>query len=172
MTARFGLGAPAYLVPALGSIPCAASIAPETYRHWKKTLAPLRRGCGHSPCFTSGDLVAVAVVRTLCVDLGVRVGALSGIAPALFDICNASPWAVLERGKLALDIPNGHLHFQPELANTSGEGTLVIVPLRLIVERLRDQLLAVGEANDQRMLRFPPTGLAAPPKRAALRGRT
>ena len=60
-----------------GQLRSAASIPPETYRHWKKTLLPLRRDCGHSPCFTSGELVAVAVVRTLCVDLGIRVSGLS-----------------------------------------------------------------------------------------------
>lgn len=154
-----------------GQLRSATSIAPETYRHWRKALAALRRDRGHSPCFTSGDLVAIAVVRTLCVDLGIRVGGLSRIANALFDVCNASPWPVLERGKLLFDLPNGQVHFQPELANTIGEGALVIVPLRLIVARLRDQLLAVRESDDQQMLRFPPTGLVAPPKRAVLRGR-
>lgn len=153
-----------------GQLRSAASIAPETYRHWKKALAPLRRDCGHSPCFTSGDLVAVAVVRTLSFDLGIRVGALSGVAQALFDLCNASPWAVLERGKLVFDFPNGGVHFQPELANALGEGTLVVVPLRVIVEELRNQLLAVSEADAQHMLRFPPTGLQMRPQRTAVRG--
>jgi hypothetical protein len=143
-----------------GQLRSTASIAPETYRHWKKALAPLRRDGGHSPCFTSGDLVAVAVVRTLCVDLGIRVGALSEVAQPLFDVCNASPWAVLERGKLVFDFPTRGVHFQTEPTNAQGEGTLVVVSLRLIVERLRDQLLAVSESDAQQALRFPPTGLA------------
>jgi hypothetical protein len=95
---------------------------------------------------------------------------LSGVAQALFDICNASPWAVLERGKLVFDFPSGGVLFQAELSNTLGEGTLVVVPLRMVVAELRDQLLAVRESDAQQMLRFPPTGLPTPPKRTALRG--
>lgn len=89
----------------------------------------------------------------------------------LFDLCNESPWPVLERGKLVLDLPNGKLHFQPELANAVEEGTVVIVPLRPIVERLRDRLLAVGEPDEQQALRFPPTGLPSASTSGAMRGR-
>lgn len=154
-----------------GQLRSAASIAPETYRHWKKALAPLRRDRGHSPCFTSGDLVAVAVVRTLCSDLGIRIGTLGDIAELLFGLCNESPWPVLERGKLILDIPNGDVHFQPELANATGEGTTVIVPLRPIVEGLRDRLLAVRQPDEQQALRFPPTALPSAPPATTMRGR-
>jgi hypothetical protein len=153
-----------------GQLRSAVSIAPETYRHWKKALVPLRRERGHSPCFTSGDLVAIAVARTMCIDLGIRVGALSGVAVLLFKICNGSPWAVLERGKLIFDLPNGTVHFQPERANVSGEGALVVIPLQGIVGQLRNQLLAASGPADQRTLRFPPTALSPPRKRAALRG--
>lgn len=154
-----------------GQLRSAASIAPQTYRHWKKALVPLRRDCGHSPSFTAGDLVAVGVVRALCVDLGIRVSALAPIAIALFDICNSSPWAALERGKLIFDIPHGQLQFQPELSNSFGEGVLVMVPLRPIVVQLRDQLLAVGRLDEQQALRFPPTPLASLPTSAAMRDR-
>jgi hypothetical protein len=47
----------------------------------------------------------------------------------------------------------------------------VIVPLRLIVGRLRNQLLAVTEPDEQQALRFPPTVLSSAPRRARLRGR-
>ena len=56
-----------------GQLRTVARIPVETFRHWKKALPPLRRDRGHSPCFTPGDLVAVAVVRTLSNDLGLRV---------------------------------------------------------------------------------------------------
>jgi hypothetical protein len=145
-----------------GQLRTAVAIAPETYRHWKKALPPLRRDRRHSPCFTSGDLVAVAVVRRLCLDLGIRVGALAPSAAALFDICNGSPWAVLERGKLLLDIPRGEVRFRSELAIALHDDTLVAVSLRPIVRQLRDQLLSVTRPDDQQALRFPPTPLAAP----------
>jgi hypothetical protein len=155
-----------------GQLCTTASISPQTYRHWKKTLAPLRRGRGHSPCFSPGDLVAVAVVRTLCLEVGVRVGALRKIANTLFKTCNASPWQILERGKLALDIANGELKFQQERANVFGECTLVIVQLRPIIERLRSQLLAASDHEIQRQLRFPPLPVTPQPRRVALRGRS
>jgi hypothetical protein len=155
-----------------GQLRSVASIPPETYRHWKKALAPLRRDRSHSPCFTSGDLVAVAVVRVLCTDLGFRVGALAPLANALFEVCNASPWAALERGKLIFDIPNARLQFQAEFANPDFEGTIVVVPLRMIATQLRDQLLAVSESGGQQELRFPPTPVASPPVPIAMRGQS
>ncbi len=87
-----------------GQLRSAILIAPETYRHWKKALAPLRRGRGHSPCFSSGDLVAVSVVQALATNMAIRVGALAPIAETLFTLCNLSPWPALERAKLVIDV--------------------------------------------------------------------
>lgn len=146
-----------------GQLRSAVSIAPETYRHWKKALGPLRRGRGHSPCFSSGDLVAVAVIRSLAVDMAVRIGALAPIAEPLFELCNLSPWPVLERTKLIVGLPEGHLLLQPELAETTGDRPTITIPLRPVVSRLREQLLAASDVEDQASLRFPPTpvGIAA-----------
>src|SRR3546814_4219968 len=72
-----------------GQLRSAMAIPQETYRHWRKALAPLRRGTGHSPCFTAGDLLAVAIVRALTGDFAIRVGAISAVAEALFEACNA-----------------------------------------------------------------------------------
>lgn len=155
-----------------GQLRSAASISAETYRHWKKALAPLRRERRHSPCYTSGDLVAIAVVRVLCLNLGIRVGILTPIANVLFDVCNASPWAVLERGKLIIDISHGQIQFQSDQSNILAEAALVVVPLQLIVTQLRDQLLAVSESSNQQELRFPPTPLAPQTMPATRRGRT
>ena len=145
-----------------GQLRSAVGIPPETYRHWKKALAPLRRDRGHSPCFTAGDLVAVAVVRVLSVDMAVRVGSLTQIAETLFKLCNSAPWPILERGKLLFDFSNAQVQFHPELAGTLSEGPLAIVPLRSIIAHLRDRLLAAGELDTQEMLRFPPTAVPSP----------
>ena len=41
-----------------GQLRDAVAMPPETYRHWKKVLAPLRRNnTRQSPCFTAGGLV-------------------------------------------------------------------------------------------------------------------
>ena len=142
-----------------GQLRSAVGIPPETYRHWKKALGPLRRDRGHSPCFTAGDLVAVAVVRVLSVDMAVRVGSLTLIAETLFKLCNSAPWPTLERGKLLFDFSNTHVHFRPELADTLSEGPLAIVPLRPIIADLRDHLLAASGPDAQEILRFPPTAV-------------
>lgn len=139
-----------------GQLRSAISIAPETYRHWKKALSPLRRGRGHSPCFTSGDLVAVAVIRSLAVDMAVRVGALGPIAEPLFDLCSQSPWPVLERAKLIIDLPEGQLHLRPELNENTSSRPTITIPLRPVVSGLREQLLAASDVKDQASLRFPP----------------
>jgi hypothetical protein len=154
-----------------GQLRSAASIPVETYRHWKKALSPLCRDRGHSPCFTSGDLVAVAVVRTLSVDLGIRVGILRPVAETLFKLCNGAPWPTLERGKLIFDLPQGKIEFRPELTEKLVDGLVVIVPLRPIVAQLRDQLLTVREPDDQQMLQFPLTAFSPPPA-STVRGRS
>lgn len=144
-----------------GQLRSAISIAPETYRHWKKALGPLRRGRGHSPCFSSGDLLAVAVVRSLAVDVAVRVGALTPIAEPLFDLCNQSPWPVLERNKLIIDLSEAHLQLRPELAEVTTDRPTIMIPLWPIVARLREQLLAAVDVEDQASLRFPPIPVSA-----------
>ncbi len=155
-----------------GQLRSAAAIAPETYRHWKKALAPLRRQKGHSPCFSAGDLVAVAVVRVLTIDFGIRVGVLAPLAGSLFAVCNGAPWLTLERGRLTVDVPGGIAQFQPESGDLLVEGATLLVPLRSIIMRLRDQPLAVGGAEDQTMLRFPPTSLGSAEKQAIGRARS
>lgn len=155
-----------------GQLRSAASITPETYRHWKKALTPLRRDRGHSPCFTSGDLAAVAVIRTLTVDLGIRVSVLASTTEMLFDLCNGSSWPTLERGKLILDLPNAKLEFRPELTDNPVDGLMVIIPLRPIVAQLRDQLLSVRKSDSQRELCFPLTPISMPTASATLQGQS
>jgi hypothetical protein len=154
-----------------GQLRNVACIPPETYRHWKKALSPLRRDRSHSPCFAPGDLVAVAVVRTLSIDLGMRVSALSAIAEALFDLCNSAPWPTLERGRLILDLPQQKVEFRSELSERPLDGLAVVVPLWPIVTQLRDQLLTANEPSDQQTLQFPLTALSPPPA-STVRGRS
>lgn len=139
-----------------GQLRSAVSIAPETYRHWKKALEPLRRARGHSPCFRSGDLVALAVIRLLTLDMGIRVGALTSIGEALFDLCNRSPWPVLERAKLILDLPSAVLLLRSELTETPTDKPSITIPLAPVITQLREQLLAAGDEEEQPSLRFPP----------------
>ncbi|CAG0948535.1 hypothetical protein RHIZO_00036 [Rhizobiaceae bacterium] len=144
-----------------GQLRSAISIAPETYRHWKKALAPLRRGRGHSPCFSSGDLVAVSVIRALATDMAIRVGALAPIAEMLFELCNLSPWPALERAKLVIDVAGARLQLRPELAEVVSDQPLITIPLAPMVARLREQLLAASDSREQASLLFPPMPINA-----------
>lgn len=144
-----------------GQLRGATGIAPETYRHWKKALPPLRSERGHVSCFGLGDLVAVGVVRALTTDLGVRVSALSAIADHLFEVCNVSAWPVLERANLVLASGSARVMLVPELQQIAISEPWIIVPLRPIVAALREQLLPVPMDIEQSPLPFPPHGLAA-----------
>jgi hypothetical protein len=139
-----------------GQLRSVIMIAPETYRHWKKALAPLRRGRGHSPCFSSGDLVAVSIIRSLATDMAIRVGALTPIAETLFELCNSTPWPALERTKLIVDLPGAQVKLQPELAEVVSIQPLITIPLRLMTARLREQLMAANDSHEQTSLIFPP----------------
>ena len=151
-----------------GQLRSAISLAPETYRHWKKALTPLRRGRGHSPCFSSGDLVAVSVIRSLAIDMAIRVGALAPIADTLFEMCNLTPWPALERAKLVIDVAGAQLQLRPELAEIVSDQPLITVPLAPMVARLREQLLAAKDSREQASLLFPPMSISAA---ASTRGR-
>lgn len=143
-----------------GQLRSAVSIAPETYRHWKKALGPMQCARGHSPCFRSGDLVALSVVRLLTLDMGVRVGALAPISEALFDLCNRSPWPVLERAKLIIDLPNAAILLRAEFAETPSGSPTITIPLASVISQLREQLLAASNEDEQPSLRFPPVEIA------------
>lgn len=149
-----------------GQLRDVTGIAPETFRHWKKALRPLCAERGHSPCFTSGDLLAVAIVRALTMDVGVRVGALTPIADHLFEVCNSSPWPALERASLAISAGSAHVELIPELEQSPATDVRVVVPLRPIIAALRDQLVPGPDSSAQPTLRFPPHGLASGLSRA------
>lgn len=144
-----------YFTP--GQLRGAIAIPQETYRHWKKALAPLRRETGRSPCFTAGDFLAVAVVRVLTVDFAIRVGALSTIAESLFKVCNGAFWPTLEQSNLIADIAIGRLLVRAEFESLIFERPVLVIPLRPLVNRLRDSLLTDGRIGEQEMLPFPPT---------------
>ena len=120
-----------------GQLRDAVGIGQETYRHWKKALAPLRREAGHSPCFTAGDLVATAVVKILVAVHGMRVSTLSSVAESVFGECNSRSWPILERSLLILNIAGGSVSIQPEGGGLILDGPAMVVPLGTLIESLR-----------------------------------
>ena len=147
-----------------GQLRDAVGIGQETYRHWKKALAPLRRDAGHSPCFTAGDLLATAIIRTVVAGYGMRVSALSELAYGLFQACNAQSWPTLERSLMVLDVTRALVTIQAQGSGLVLDGPMLVVPLRTTIENLRRALLA-GDGDGQEMLRFPPVGQPTGPVR-------
>lgn len=138
-----------------GQLRDAIGIGQETYRHWKKALAPMRRAGGHSPSFTAGDLLATAIVKILVAEYGMRISALSALADDLFEACNSRSWPTLERSLLVLDLGETCVFIQSEDGRLVLDKPAIVVPLRALIERLRSALLSGGE-DSQEMLRFPP----------------
>lgn len=155
-----------------GQLRKALNVSPETYRHWKKSLPPLRQYSGRSPQLTSGDLLAVAVVRVLCVDIGVRVSAIAECSDALFLLCNSSPWPVLERGKLLFDLAEARVRFHEDRVANTPDGPYVVVPLGKVIACLRDELLTGREGEFQHSLRFPPAPIGGVATATSMGGRT
>lgn len=141
-------------------------LSTETFRHWKKILPPLSGRNGYRPCFSLGDLLAVAIVKTLSEDLGVRVGMLASSAPSLFEICNRSSWAALERLVIVIQ-PGDRVMGASNLSGCTTEAASIVVPCRPIVEQLRHRLLLEQEETSQAQLRFPPSAITSEPWRRA-----
>ena len=140
-----------------GQLKDAVGISQETYRHWKKALPALQGGAGHGPRFSVGDILAVVVVKILTNDFAIRIGAISVIAHALFETCNAVPWPALERGKLVVNLAGGGLQFIHDTESTGFGIPVLVIPLQSSILRLRAALLTELNRDSQRSLPFPPT---------------
>jgi hypothetical protein len=133
----------------------------DAFKHWKKVLPPLAGRNGYRPCFTHGDLLAMAFVRALTEDAAVQVGALHAVSTPLFEQCAKHSWAALERTTLVLELPRVRVEFVPEQPNIPQmAGIGIVVPCRPIVSELRAHLLTDKDDIAQGNLRFPPTMIA------------
>lgn len=135
-------------------------LSQDTFRHWKRSLKPLSGRNGYTPCFSPGDLFAVAAVQGLVTDAGVRVGAIAAIADELFQFATTTSWAVIERSVLIFDLANGRISVAQETSSLRPTGIGVHVPCRPIVARLRERLLAEQDGELQQLLQFPPAVVA------------
>jgi hypothetical protein len=140
-----------------GQIRQILGLSPDTFRHWKAALPPLTDRNGHRPCFSHGDLFAMALVRALTEDAGVRVGALQAVSVRLFEQCGRQSWAGLERSILVMELPRVKVEFVPEHNVPQLDRIGILVPCGPIVADLRQALLQDKEGDDQGSLRLPPT---------------
>ena len=101
----------------------------DTYRHWKAALPPVAGRNGYRPCFTHGDLFAMALVKALTDDAGVRVSALHAVAAGIFDHCGKHSWTELERSTLVLELARVQVNFIPEQQSPQFDGIGLAVPV-------------------------------------------
>ena len=141
-------------------------LSQDAFKHWKKVLPPLTGRNGYRPCFTHGDLLAMAFVRALTEDACIQVGALAAVSAALFDHCAKQSWAALERTILILELPRIRIEFVSEQVNPQVASIGIIVPCGPIISDLRERLLPSEDNVSQGSLRFPPRVVAS-----AARGR-
>lgn len=129
-------------------------LEPETVRHWRKCLPPLKAKPRRA-AYGRADLLALAVVREFVHDLGIPVSSLTPLADDLFQLCGSRPWPYLSRCQLRLE--NSGLALEHADAPMSlARRPAVLVPLAPLVMRLGQALLGDdGEAQPE--LRFPLT---------------
>jgi hypothetical protein len=136
-------------------------LSQATYRHWKRTLAPLEGRNGYAPCFTPGDLLAIAIVKALTEDAGLHVGSLQKVAAELFNHCGQASWAGLERLALVIEPMTPQVTSIPETNSLPLRRLAIVLPYRPIITTLRERLLMEQLDVPQGTLRFPPTALVS-----------
>lgn len=132
----------------------------ETLRRWRGGVPALAQHRGHGPTFSPGDVVALAVVSDLVNLYGLRVNSLSGRLDQLFELCHGCSWLTLETC-IILIMPD-YVRLTPVAGHRLGEagGTILIIPVKPIVARLRTKLVSSEVNEPQPRLNFPPTALA------------
>jgi hypothetical protein len=136
-------------------------ISLETYRHWKRVLPPLAAKGGRATCFSIGDLVASSILHRLTETAGVRVGHLSDVSTAIFEICNTLPWAALVGTTLSVDLEQRTCFAEPTSKSHNGGNLTLSCRLDPILGQLRDALLRGQFSHTQVELRLPPVRLAS-----------
>jgi hypothetical protein len=144
-----------------GQLRDSVGLSKEAFRHWKRVVPAFANGRGHAPSFSPGDVLASAVLRRLTDAAGVRIGHLSDIAPAIFEVCNASSWDVLQRKCLVIDLQVGTCVAANDSALPPGD-LVVICALDPLIKVLRFDLLngaasltrkPIGDQSNARRLR-------------------
>jgi hypothetical protein len=151
----------------LGQVRTALSLSQDTYRHWKSVLVPLSVRKGHKPCFSHGDLLALAIIKTLTDEVGIPVGNLEAVAKALFDQCSQESWARFERLVLFVQPTSHTVSFINLSALPQSPAAAIILPCAPIVAALRAALMVDQLEEPQQSFRFP---LEAVSRHRAARG--
>lgn len=133
-------------------------ISEETFRHWRRALAPLSGKRGYGPCFTPGDLLALKVVAKLH-SFGIQVRHLAPHAEALFQICSQGAWFGLDDKAVVFDGESVELVSVFDNRKL-GMHTCMVVPLRSLIAELRQSLSVEEVLPIQADIVFPPVSVS------------
>lgn len=127
----------------------------QTLRYWRTALTPLaNKPGGKSARFGVGEILALAVVAKLVVNLRVDVGAISGIAQTIFDLCKR-PSLLANSGWLYIDIEGGQAEITSDLKLLPRDKTLVLLPVSDMSKEIRERLTEPDESADQLEFSWP-----------------
>ena len=118
-----------------------AGLSKETFRHWKRVLPALSTGRKHAPCFSAGDVLATTVLHRITESCGARIGHLRGVASGIFDICNRTPWDVLAKRILVVDLSVDRCMTVAESKDIPVYDAVVICSLESRIKVLESRLL-------------------------------
>lgn len=139
----------------LGQVREALQLPQETLRYWRGALLPLAVRKGHQPCFSPGDLLALAIVKILVDQFGVQIRNLDSLARALFDECEQHSWTRFERQVAVIYPGTWNLLFAAENQIPQLTGAAIIVPCGPVIAALRAALMVEQTEEPQGALRFP-----------------
>lgn len=143
-----------------GQLRSTVGLSKETFRHWKRVLPAFSNRKGHSPSFSSGDVLASAIIRSITESCGARIGHLAEISTAIFDVCNTTTWAALEGRVLVVDFSNGDCSILQNPISIPLNSIVVVCPLSPIIQQLQTELLPSETSPKQGTLFFPPTQIS------------
>lgn len=133
------------------------SISVETFRTWREAVPALSKHKGHSPTFTPGDVIALAVIAELVGAYGVRISAIAPRLDSLFEACRNQSWPALDTCLVILTKDSVRLLGGSERRSGWNDSSALVVACAPIVTRLRAALVAAEPEDAQGTLQFPLT---------------
>jgi hypothetical protein len=138
-----------------GQVMAALSLSKQQWRTYRQAMPRLNLEAGRTACFDAGDILATAIVQSAVAALQMPVSVFAPVTEALFDLCGAHPWPLLERGYLMLVPANGRVLLVDTEQRLPPSSLAVVVELAPLIAQLRERLLAAA-SDPQRNLAFPP----------------
>jgi hypothetical protein len=134
----------------------------EGFRHWKRVLPALEARSGRGALFSYGDIVALAVIKTIVDTFGVQIAILKDQVQLLFDTCNKGNWVILGSEIVVIGGEQGVSFLASENFDKVGAQPIICVPLSPIVARIRAVL-----TGDHPQQELPLSPMPVVPRRAS-----